>query len=51
MNQRAHFVTATMYRLFIRTWKKLVDPSVMIGERTSLFETTCIRKTSAIDRL
>lgn len=40
-----------MYRLFSLTWKKLVDPSVTIGERTSLLETTCIRKTSAIERL
>ena len=40
-----------MYRLFTRTWKKLVEPSVMMGDRTSLFETTCIRKTSAMERL
>ena len=47
----AHLVTAMMYRLLVRTWKKLVDPSVIIGDRTSLFDTTCIRKTSAIVRL
>lgn len=28
-----------------------MDPRVMMGERTSLFETTWIRNTSAIDRL
>lgn len=37
--------------MLIRTWKKLVEPRVMMGERTSLFETTCIRNTSAMDRL
>jgi hypothetical protein len=37
--------------LLIRTWKKEVEPSVMMGERTSGFETTWMRKTSAIDRL
>jgi len=45
------FVTATMYRLFTLTWKKLVEPRVMMGDRTSLFETTWIRNTSAMDRL
>ena len=50
-SSNTHFVTATTYRLFILTWKKLVDPSVIIGLLTSEFETTCIRKTSAIDRL
>ena len=44
-------VTATIYKLLTLTWKKLVDPRVMIGDLTSLFETTCIRNTSAIDRL
>lgn len=47
----AHFVTAMMYKLFVRTWKKLVEPSVMIGERTSLLDTTWMRNTSAIERL
>lgn len=47
----SYFVTATTYKLLILTWKKLVDPSVMIGDRTSLFDTTWIRNTSAIDRL
>lgn len=46
-----HLVTATTYRLFTRTWKKLVEPRVIMGERTSLLETTCIRNTSAIERL
>ena len=40
-----------MYKLFIRTWKKLVEPRVTMGDRTSLLETTCIRNTSAMDRL
>lgn len=48
---QAHFVTATRYKLFIRTWKKLVDPRVTMGDRTSLLETTCIRNTSAMERL
>lgn len=46
-----HFVTATIKILFSLTWKKLVDPRVMIGERTSGLEMTWMRKTSAIDRL
>ena len=44
-------MTAKTYTLFVRTWKKLVEPSVTIGERTSLFDTTWIRKTPATDRL
>jgi hypothetical protein len=50
-DEGTYFVTATTYRLLILTWKKLVEPRVMIGDLTSLLETTCIRKTSAIDRL
>lgn len=46
-----YLVIATIYRLLTLTWKKLVEPSVTIGDRTSLFETTCIRNTSAIERL
>ena len=46
-----HFVTATRYRLFTRTWKKLVEPRVTMGERTSLLEMTWIRKTSEMERL
>lgn len=37
--------------MFILTWKKLVEPRVMIGDRTSLLEITWMRKTSDIDRL
>jgi hypothetical protein len=37
--------------LFILTWKKDVEPRVMIGERTSGLDTTWIRNTSAMDRL
>lgn len=35
----------------MRTWKKLVEPKVIIGDRTSLLETTWILKTSAMERL
>ena len=49
--QQLYFVTATTYTLLTLTWKKLVDPRVTIGDRTSLLEMTCIRKTSAIGRL
>jgi hypothetical protein len=51
VGEKTHFVIATTYRLLTLTWKKLVEPSVMIGDLTSLFETTCIRNTSAIDLL
>lgn len=44
-------VTASTKTLLTLTWKKEVDPRVMMGERTSAFEMTCIRKTSAIERL
>lgn len=44
-------MTASTKTLFIRTWKKEVEPRVMIGERTSGLETTWMRNTSAIDRL
>lgn len=46
-----HFVTAIMYKLLCLTWKKEVEPSVMIGERTSGLETTCTLNISLIDRL
>src|SRR5579871_3822546 len=32
------------------TWKKVVDPSVVMGERMSVEERTWMRKTSAMDR-
>lgn len=47
----AHFVTATMKMLLMRTWKNDVDPSVMMGDRTSGFDTTWIRNTSEMERL
>lgn len=47
----AYFVTATMKMLLIRTWKNDVDPSVMMGDRTSGFDTTWILKTSEMERL
>lgn len=37
--------------MLIRTWKKDVEPRVIIGERTSGFEMTWIRKTSEMLRL
>lgn len=37
--------------MFTLTWKKEVDPSVMIGDLTSGLDITCIRKTSDIERL
>lgn len=38
-----------MFSLF--TWKNVVEPSVVIGERMSVEERTWMRNTSAIDRL
>ena len=46
-----HFVTATTYKLLILTWKKLVDPRVMMGDLTSLLDTTWILNTSEMERL
>ena len=46
-----HLVTATTYRLLILTWKKLVDPRVMMGDLTSLLDTTWILNTSEMERL
>jgi hypothetical protein len=40
-----------MYTLLSLTWKKEVDPRVMIGDLTSGFEMTWILKTSEIERL
>jgi hypothetical protein len=44
-------VTATTYKLLILTWKKLVDPRVMMGDLTSLLDTTWILNTSEMERL
>ena len=44
-------VTAVRYRFWCRTWKKDVEPSVMMGERTSGFQMTWILKMSAMERL
>ena len=51
MCTKTHLVTATTYKLLILTWKKLVDPRVMMGDLTSLLDTTWILNTSDMDRL